>query len=86
MGGFDFRLPLKLCNLSFLDAMERAHAGVVLYPYANDSKLRVDVAACGHQFGRCASQCTRNGGHGEALLLPGIRTAQITSARLIDSL
>jgi hypothetical protein len=44
MGGLDFRLPLKLCNLSFLDAMERAHAGVVLYPDANDSKLRVDPA------------------------------------------
>ncbi len=54
MGGFDFRLPLKLCNLSFLDAMERAHAGVVLYPDANDSKLRVDAAACGHPFGRMA--------------------------------
>ena len=54
MGWFDFRLPLKLCNLSFLDAMERAHAGVVLYPDANDSKLRVDVAACGHQLGRMA--------------------------------
>jgi hypothetical protein len=39
---------------SFLAAMERAHAGVVLYPDANDSKLRVDVAACGHQLGRMA--------------------------------
>jgi hypothetical protein len=87
MGGFDFRLPLKLCNLSFLDAMERAHAGVVLYPDVNDSKLRVDLAACGSSVRpHGASQCTRNGGNGEALLLQGIRTPQITSARLLDSL